>query len=87
MENTITIEKGLAAHFNQSAGSSRPGVAWTIRISGARAGTVIVRTYYSSDPPQQSEQQALANKAMHFVQEKLEQGWIPPQPTDFLEAE
>jgi hypothetical protein len=85
MENTITIEKGLAAHFKQPSGQSRPGVDWAVRISGARAGTVIVRTYFSSSPPRQSEQQALASKAIFFIQKKLAQGWIP-QP-GILEAE
>jgi hypothetical protein len=85
MTNTITVEKGLAAHFKQSSGESRPGVDWAVRIAGERAGVVLVRTYFSSDPPQQSERQAMAERAVHFVRRKLDQGWIP-QP-GLLEVE
>ena len=85
MSNTITVEQGLAAHFKQPSGESRPGVDWAVRISGARAGVVLVRTYFSSSPPQQSEQQAMADRAVRFVQRKLEQGWIPEPGV--LEAE
>jgi hypothetical protein len=49
------------------------------------AGTVIVRTYFSSSPPQEAEKKALADKAVLFVQKKLEQDWIPR--SEFLEAE
>ena len=38
---------------------------------------VVVRTYFSSNPPQEEEKKALAEKAVLFVQRKLEQGWIP----------
>jgi len=85
MNSTITIEEGLAAHLKQPSGRSRPGVDWAVRIAGERAGVIIVRTYFSSDPPQAEEKQALADKAVLFVQRKLEQGWIP-QP-DILVAE
>jgi hypothetical protein len=85
MENTITIEKGLAAHFKQTSGHSRAGVDWAVRIFGARAGTVIVRTYFSSSPPERCEQQALANRSILFIEKKPAQGWIP-QP-GILEAE
>jgi hypothetical protein len=85
MSNTITIEQGLTAYFKQPSGPSRPGIDWAIRISGDRTGTVMVRTYFSSASPQQSEQQALANKAVSFIQKKLAEGWVPS--SDFLEAE
>ena len=85
MDNTVTVEKGLAAHFKQPSGESRPGVDWAVRIAGERTDTVIVRTYFSSSPPQQTEQKALADKAVLFIQRKLEQGWIP-EP-GMLEAE
>jgi hypothetical protein len=87
MSNTVTIEQGLTAYFKQPSGPSRPGIDWAIRISGERTGTVIVRTYFSSPSPQQSEQQALANKAMLFVKKKLAEGWIPESKDTFLEAE
>jgi hypothetical protein len=83
--NTITVEKGLAAHFKQPTGPSRPGLDWAVRISGERAGTVIVRTYFSSDPPQEAENPALADRAASLVRRRLEQGWRP-EPGSFLEV-
>lgn len=77
MNSTITIENGLAAYFKQAAGPSRPGVDWAIRISGERAGMAMVRTYFSSDPPQESERQMLADKAIRLIQQKLAEGWVP----------
>jgi len=77
MSCTITVEKGLAAHFKQTSGRSRFGVDWVVRITGTRDGVVVVRTYFSSDMPQEAEKKALADKAVLFVQRKLEQGWLP----------
>lgn len=74
---TITIERGLAAHFKQPSGESRPGVDWALRVTGESAGVILVRTYYASNPPQQSEQQVMADRAVRFIQQKLAQGWIP----------
>ena len=84
--NTITVEKGLAAHFKQPSGPSRPGVDWMVRIAGEQAGVVIVRTYFSSSTPQESEKPALADKAASLVRQKLQQGWTP-QPGVSLEIE
>jgi len=77
MSSTITVENGLAGHFKQATSRSRYGVDWAVRITGARDGVVIVRTYFSSDMPQEAEKKALAEKAALFVQRKLEQGWLP----------
>lgn len=77
MSNTVRIEQGFAGNFKQPSGRSRPGVDWAIHIGGARSGMVVVRTYFSSNPPQDSEKTALAEKAILFVQRKLAEGWIP----------
>ena len=77
MSNTVTVENGLAGHFKQATGRSRFGTDWVLRITGARDGVVIVRTYFSSDMPSEAEKKALADKAVHFVKRKLEQGWLP----------
>lgn len=77
MNNTVTVVNGLAAYFKQPFGASRPGVDWAVEITGERAGTVVVRTYFSSDPPQDAERTVLVDKAVLFVQKKLEEGWIP----------
>ena len=77
MSNTVTVENGFAGHFKHATGRSRYGVDWAVRITGARDGVVIVRTYFSSDMPQEAEKKALADKAVCFVQRKLQQGWLP----------
>ena len=77
MSNTVTVENGLAGHFKQATGRSRYGIDWVVRITGARDGVVIVRTYFSSDMPQDSEKKELADKAVLFVQRKVQQGWLP----------
>jgi hypothetical protein len=77
MSYSVTVENGLAGHFKQDTGRSRYGIDWVIRIAGPRGGVVIVRTYFSSDMPQEAEKKALADKAVLFVQRKLERGWLP----------
>jgi mannose/cellobiose epimerase-like protein (N-acyl-D-glucosamine 2-epimerase family) len=79
MNNNITVEQGLSAHFKQPTGPSRPGVDWAVRIEGETPGKVIVRTYFSSTPPREAEKKSLADKAARFVAQKLEQGWTPQQ--------
>jgi len=65
MSNTVTVERGLTAYFKQPSGRSRPGVDWAIQIAGERSGMVVVRTYFSSNPPQDAER---TEKAVLFVQ-------------------
>ena len=77
MSNTVTVENGFAGHFKQATGRSRYGIDWVVRITGGRDGVVIVRTYFSSDMPTEAEKKVLADKAVLFVQRKLEQGWLP----------
>lgn len=77
MNNKITVEKGLSAYFKQPSGKSRPGVDWAVRIEGETPGTVLVRTYYKASAPKESEKKTLAEKAVRFVAQKLEQGWTP----------
>jgi hypothetical protein len=72
MSNTVTVEKGLAGYFKQPSGRSRPGIDWAIQIAGARSGMVVVRTYFSSNPPEEKEKKELAEKAVLFVQKKME---------------
>ena len=38
---------------------------------------VVVRTYFSSNPPQDVEKKELAEKAILFVHRKLKEGWMP----------
>jgi hypothetical protein len=77
MSNTVTIEGSLVRSFKQPSGPSRLGIDWAIEIAGTRSGMVVVRTYCSSNPPQEAEKKVLGEKAVLFVQTKLEQGWLP----------
>ncbi len=85
MSNTVTIGQGLTAYFKQPTGVSRPGVDWAVQITGEQAGNVIVRTYFSSNPPRETEKPALAESAARFVTQKLAKGWRPGTEK-FLEA-
>ena len=87
MSSTVTVEQGLSAYFKQPSGPSRPGVDWAVRISGEKAVTVIVRTYFSSTPPQEAEKEDMAARAADFIRRKLAQGWIPaPGLLEFSET-
>jgi hypothetical protein len=86
MSNTVKIEKGLTAYFKQPTGSSRPGVDWVVQITGDQAGTVVVRTYFPTSPPRETEKPALADKAARFITKKLAAGWLPGKE-NFLEAD
>jgi hypothetical protein len=77
MSKTFTVLKGLAASFKQPTGRSRPGIDWAIEITGEPSGMVVVRTYFSTNPPQDVEKKELAEKAVRFVERKLELGWLP----------
>jgi len=85
MSNTITVQKALFAHFNQPSGPSRPGAVWAIEIEGERTATVMVRTLFSKNDPDEAEKKAASDKAVELVRQKLEQGWIPQQ--EMLEVE
>ncbi len=84
MTNDLNIEDALTAYFNQPNGPSRPGIDFAIRIEGDNPAKVIVRTYFSSDPPQAVEQGMMAAKAIFFLRDKLASGW--PAKEGFLEV-
>ncbi len=86
MSSTVTVTSGLAAHFKQPKGPSRPGVDWVVQIAGEQAATIIVRTYFSTDPPRETEKAALAEKAARFITTKLSTGWFP-LTEKFLDAD
>jgi hypothetical protein len=86
MSSRVTIGQGLTAYFKQPSGPSRPGIDWVVQITGEQAGTVLVRTYFSSNPPRETERQALADKAARFITKKLATGWLPGAE-NFLEAD
>jgi len=86
MRNTVTVENGLSAYFKQPKGPSRPGVDWAVKIAGERAVTIVVRTYFSTDPPRETDKTAMAEKAGRFITKKLATGWFPTTE-NFLEAD
>jgi hypothetical protein len=77
MSYRITVEHGLAAHFNQANGPSRPGVDWMLRIEGSKTGVAVVRTYLSSPSATEEEKAQLAQKAVAYLQAKIATGWLP----------
>lgn len=77
MSYRITVEHGLAAHFNQPNGSSRPGVDWMLRIEGSSNGVAIVRTYLSSATANEAEKAQLSQKAVEYLHGKIASGWLP----------
>ncbi len=77
-EHKLSVTSGLSAHFNQTDGPSLPGVDWIVNVSGPDVNTnVLVRTLFSSDPPDQSEQESMAELALSEVRSKLAGGWKP----------
>lgn len=77
MNYKITVEQGLAAHFKQATGPSRPGIDWMIKIEGPKSGVVIVRTYLKAAVATEQEKVLLSERALDLVQRKIETGWDP----------
>lgn len=80
----MRIEGGLDAHFIQPDGTSRPGTDWTVGLKrGDLTHTVIVRAYLSEDATQQtrSDTDYQAHTVMGYLNDLLQQGWTPDQPS------
>ena len=81
----MRIETGLAAHFKQSDGPSRPGVVWSVGLKrGDEAYTATVRALLAEDatPATRANQQYQAQTAMQYLNDQLNQGWHPSQPKE-----
>lgn len=77
-EYKLSVSSGLSAYFKQPDGPSLPGVDWIINVSGSDVDTtVLVRIMFSSDPPDQSEQESMAELAKAEVRSRLASGWRP----------
>ena len=74
---TTTVLTGFDKRVRQPGSRTRPCIDWAIEICGEPAGVVVVRTYFSSNPPQQEERCELERKAVEFVKRKLNEGWMP----------
>ncbi|HYX42643.1 MAG TPA: hypothetical protein VE821_13140 [Pyrinomonadaceae bacterium] len=78
----LRIESGLAAHFIQPDGSSRPGTDWAVGLKrGNDEYRVIVRAYLSADATAatRNDQQYQAQTVLGYVSDLLNQGWTPEQ--------
>ena len=78
----LRIESGLAAHFFQPDGSSRPGTDWAVGLKrGNDEYKVIVRAYLSADATEATkrDQQYQAQTVLGYVSDLLDQGWTPEQ--------
>lgn len=79
----MRIEDGMSAHFLQPTGASRPGIDWRIGLKrGEEIHTVMVRTYAADDlaPELKKDPTFLADTAMSYLNDLLNQGWHPSQP-------
>ncbi len=77
MKHTVTLANGFDKSFKQPFGVPRRGVDWAIEIAGAHTGMVVVRTYFTSHSPEDTEKKLLAEKAVRFVERKMAEGYLP----------
>lgn len=77
MNHMVTLVKGFDKSFKQPFGAPRRGIDWAIEIAGAHTGMVVVRTYFTSHSPEDSERKMLAEKAVRFVEQKMADGYLP----------
>lgn len=85
MSYRVSVEQGLAAHFNQPNGPSRLGIDWVIKIEGPKNGAVIVRTYLKGTVADEQEKRLLSEKALDLIQRKIESGWDPSTQKSIME--
>ena len=79
------IESGLAAHFKEEGGCSRPGVMWSVGLKrGEETWTATVKALLSDDASAatRADQQYQARTAMQYLNDRLAQGWHPSQQQD-----
>jgi hypothetical protein len=80
----MRVERGLSAHFTQADGTSRPGTDWPIGLKrGDEVHSVLVRTYSDKVAPELArDSQFMANTAMGYLNDLLNQGWNPREPRE-----
>jgi hypothetical protein len=80
----MEVENGLAAHFTQKDGASRPGVMWAVKLkreNSEKVYTVMVKTLFVEGQPV-PENEYQAECAMEYVNTLLAQGWTPDKGID-----
>ena len=81
----MRIEGGLAAHFKQPDGTSRPGTDWVVGLKrGDAEYKVMVRALLSEDATRatRSDQRYQAQTVLGYISDLLDKGWTPNQPGD-----
>ena len=79
---SMRVEKGLSAHFKQENGPSLPGVLWTVRLKrGEALHTALVKVLFAADASAniRSDNEGQAQAAMHYLEERLANGWHPDE--------
>jgi len=81
----MRIESGLAAHFKQADGPSRPGTLWTVGIKhGNEHYQAMVKALLADDATAatRKDEKYQAQTAMQYLDERIRQGWHPSQMQD-----
>jgi hypothetical protein len=81
----MRVEGGLAAHFKEADGSSRPGVDWAIGLKrGEETCTVLVKALLADDATAETraDQEYQARVAMQYLNDRLNNGWHPDQKAE-----
>ena len=76
----MRVEKGLAAHFKQENGPSRPGVMWAVQLKrGDALQTAMVKVLFATDASTEvrSDKEGQAQAAMQYLNAQLANGWHP----------
>jgi len=79
----MRVEKSLSASFIQPDGTSRPGIDWIIGLKhGEMTYRVMVRSYLTSDIQKkfQKDMTYQGQTVMGYLNDLLQQGWLPDQP-------
>jgi hypothetical protein len=81
----MRVEGGLAAHFTEPDGPSRPGVEWAIGLKqGETIYQVRVRALLADDATDETrnDEEYQAQVAMQYLNDQLNAGWHPDQQTE-----
>jgi hypothetical protein len=74
------IDGTLSTHFKQPDGSSRPGFDYKISLKqGERIHRFLVRAYLAADltPAARRDAHYQVQTVIHYVFDRLSQGWVP----------
>ena len=83
----MRVESGLAAHFKEPEGESRPGVEWLIGIQdGAQTYHARVRALLADDATRatRKDQEYQAQTAMQYLSELMASGWHPSEKREHV---